>query len=238
MALTEPRARRFNTAWIVPLGLVAITLATLGGVIALSRVVSNEHLRPAAPAFTYAGPPQGYVRYSVKEAAPDRLSVVADVPDGAPVPAPVSLVPGPATKIESLQPVGAATVAVGDGVSVIGIANEVRNFSIDAIVVMAAQGQPNSDHVLRSPGGFAGSEASPNAAERVIFGGAVTAIAGSTLTLSGAAGPITVNLLTGAPLFRLESVPLSAIHDGDRVSVIGTGGSGPTAILAQHIPSP
>ena len=125
-------------------GLVLITLATLGGVIALSRVVSNEHLRPAAPAFTYAGPPQGYVRYSVKEAAPDRLSVVADVPDGAPVPAPVALVPGPTTKIEHSNRLARHTIAVGHWVSVVGIANEVRNFSIDAIVVMAAQGQPNS----------------------------------------------------------------------------------------------
>ncbi|HXU24320.1 MAG TPA: hypothetical protein VN697_09845 [Tepidiformaceae bacterium] len=238
MALTEPRPRRLNTAWIVPLALLVVTLATVGGVILLSRVVSNEHLRPAAPAFTYAGPPQPYVRYSVKEAAPDKLSVVADVPDGAPVPAPLALVPGPATKVEALQPVSPSTIAVGDWVSVIGIANEVRNFSIDAIVVMAAEGQPGSDHVLRSPGGFAGNEASPNAADRVIFGGAVTAISGSTLTLNGAAGPITVDLLANAPLFRLESVPLSAIHDGDRVSVIGGNAAAPAAILAQHIPSP
>ena len=240
MAVTG-HPRRLNTSWIVPAGLALVTLATLVGVIVLSRVVGNEHLRPAAPPFTYSGPAQVYARFSVKEAATGHLTVVGDAPDGAPVPAPRVVTPGPGTKIEALQPVDAATIVVGDWVSVVGIPNEVRNFSIHAVIVMAATGQPDADHVLRSPGGFEGNEASPNAADRVIFGGAVSAIQGTTLTLTGAAGPITLELEPSAPLYRLEAVPLSAIHDGDRVSVIGidtSAAAAPTAILAQHVPSP
>ncbi|MGH2632344.1 MAG: hypothetical protein ACRDG3_02935, partial [Tepidiformaceae bacterium] len=222
--------------WVMPVALVLITVATLVAVIVLSRVVGNEHLRPEAPPFTYS-PSQGYARFSVKEATAEKLTVVGDTPDGAPAPAPQDLVPGPATKIEALQPLDAANIAVGDWVAVIGIPNEVRNFSIHAIVDMPDSGEPGADHVLHSPGGFAGNEASPNAADRVIFGGPVTAIDGTTLTLGGAGGPISLTLATAPPLYRLETVPLSAIHDGDRVSVIGPAGKPPVAILAQHLPA-
>lgn len=235
MALTRAGSRWHLSGWIVPAGLVLVTAATLIAVIVLSRVVGNEHLRPAAPPFTYT-PAQGYTRFSVKEAAEDKLTVVADAPDGAPAPAPEEIVPGPGTKIEALQPIAAGAIAVGDWVSVIGIPNDVRNFSIHAVIDMAASGTPGLDHILRSPGGFEGNEASSNAADRVIFGGPVNAIQGTTLTLGGPSGPITLALATAPPLYRLGSVSLSAIHDGDRVSIIGSAAS-PAAILAQPVPA-
>jgi hypothetical protein len=163
------------------------------------------------------------------------MTIAEDASQGAPAPPPRQVRPNASTVIEVLTPVAPSAVQAGDWVTVIGISNEVRNFSIHALVAI-----PDADGAGLSKGQFAGNEASPNGADRVIFGGlftntstAATAAAGSrSIALFGPSGQISVQLAGTAPVYRLTESTLADIHEGDRVAMRGPD-DGPQAILVQ-----
>jgi hypothetical protein len=118
---------------------------------------------------------------------------------------------------------------------VIGIPNEVRNFSIHSIVVLPPGGDAAANGVKRSPGGFAGNEAAPSGVEQVILGGTIERINGAALTLTGPQGPIQVQLTDRSPIFRLQAGSVDDVREGDSVAAKGLSGSAPpSAILVQH----
>jgi hypothetical protein len=233
--LSRESRRRLNAPWLVPAALGLAVLATLIAVVVVSQRVGGEDLRPPAPPFAYTGERPATVRLNVKQAGGGKITLVEDAAKGAPAPASREFAPGTETVIEVLAPVESITqVTAGDWVSVIGIPNEVRNFTIHAVVVLRTAGQPDAEHVKHSPAGFAGYEAAPDANDRVLVGGPVERVDGSVLTLSGPAGSITVQITSGAPLYLLVAGTVAGIHEGDRVAVQGmTATSPPSAILVQ-----
>jgi hypothetical protein len=230
--------RRMGPPWLVPAAFALIVAAAAVAVIVLSQNVGQDNV-PALPSpFVYSPPATGLVRASVKQVGDGTLTIGEDAPQGAQAPPPRTVRPNASTVIEVLKPAGASDVQAGDWVTVIGISNAVRNFSIHAVVAV-----PNADSAGLSKGQFAGNEASPNPADRVILGGlftnngkavtAGTAVAVSrSIALFGPSGPLTVDLTANPPLYRLTEATLADIHEGDRVAVRGPD-DGPQAILVQ-----
>ena len=235
MALSRESRRRLNAPWLVPAALGLAVLATLIAVIVLSQRVGDDDLRPQAPPFAYAGERPTTVRLTVKQAGDGKITLVEDAAKGAPAPAAREFALGIETVIEVLTPVeSAAQVNAGDWVSVVGIPNEVRNFTIHAVVVLRAGSEPDAEHVKHSAAGFAGYEAGIDGSDRVLVGGPVERVDGNVLTLRGPSGSITVQLTAGAPIYRLAAGTLADIHEGDRVAVQGMTATGtPSAILVQ-----
>jgi hypothetical protein len=238
MAVTTPSPRRFSAGWLLPAALATAAVATIVGVVVLSQHVGNDNVPARPPAFSYSPPATGVTRMSVRQAGNGTLTAVEDAPKGAAAPNPREITAAASTIVEVLKPSTSAAIQPGDWVTVIGIPNDVRNFSIHAVLDIPGVTRAGADGVGRSAGGFGGDEASPNADDRVILGGAVQQVQGDSLTLKGPAGPITVLLTASAPVYRLEAGTLGDIHEGDRIAVKGTDPNAPTSLLAQPAPAP
>ncbi|MBI2765116.1 MAG: hypothetical protein HYX53_04300 [Chloroflexi bacterium] len=224
----------WQAPWLLPLvGFVAV-IATLASVILISQRIGANDQPPAAPPLNFPATGPNVTRYTVKQVAGATISISEDVATGKPPPAPRDLLLGPGTAIDVLRPIKAAEIQPGQWVQVIGIPNEVRNFSIHAIVLFPAGAAPDAERVARSPNGFAGHEASNDAADRPIIGGTVTSIAGTTLEFAGPGGPVTIQLTDVSPLYRLGTGQVGDILEGDRVAVPpSASGNAPAAILVQ-----
>lgn len=239
MAIARAGGWRPRASWIVPLGFLLVVLATLVAVVVLSQHVGQSVSRPDPPPFVLPAGDTTIQRFDVKQAGGGKLTLAVPPLKGQTAPPDYEFWPGAGTRIEVLAPLAKGTLPQpGDWVSVIGITNEVRNFSIHSVVVVpdgGSEGAAGADHVKRSPGGFAGNEAAPNGADQVILGGTVDHVDGMVLTLTGPAGPINVQLTEGAPLFRLEPGTVDEVREGDGVATNGlTPTAPPSAILVQH----
>jgi hypothetical protein len=227
------RARRIGGGWLVPAGLLIALVVALGAIVLLSRRVGSDDVRPEPPAFTYQ-PATPFQRLTVKQSTAGVLELAADPVAGGPPPAQYTLSPSDSTKVEVLVAVDQSALGTGQWVAIVGVPNVVRNFSIHAIIIIPFATAPDASHIAHSPAGFAGYEASPDDADRVVLGGTVTALADGSLTLAGPAGPLTITLTPDAPLFRLEPATATAVHQGDHVAAVGLAASTPpSALLAQ-----
>lgn len=230
MAISARPARsRFQAPWLLPAGALAVVLIALAGIVWLSGKVGGDDLPPAAPPFDAALPAAGYTRFTVKQAAEGKLIVVGDVIQGQPPPAAHDLLVTASTAIERLRVVTADSLKPGDPVAIIGIPNEVRNFSIHSLVVVDKPAAPDADRVVRSPAGFAGYEAASDPKDRVIVTGTLDRFEGGKLFLKGPGGTMEVTVTKDVPLYRLESGTAAAIKDGDRIAAKGAGTA--TAVL-------
>ena len=153
-----------------------------------------------------------------------------------------------AIRWEVLQRITPAVVKVGDWVTIIGIPNAVRSFSIRSVVVFPAGSKPGEEGIVRSEGQFAGHEAAQDPLEKPVFGGTVLSIGsrdGTTetarglrpatytvVTVQGLAGTFTLDLQneTTFALSRLVAGQASDVKDGDRVAFVPTDGV-PAAVL-------
>lgn len=227
-------AGRLRAPWLLPVVLVLVALVTLGAVVVLSQRVGNERLRPDPPPFSYQ-PNEATVRLTVKQAGAGKLTLVGDAPKGEAAPPAREIAPGAGTRIEFLRPATAKSVAVGEWMAVIGVPNEVRSFSIHAVVLIPDASSPDADGVVHSPGGFAGHEAAAEAGDRVVLGGPVEAVDGDRFTVRTGAGPVTFTLTDSAPLYRIEAGTVDEVHEGDRVAIHAADGASeaPGALLVQ-----
>ncbi|MEO9256543.1 MAG: hypothetical protein ABI305_13470, partial [Tepidiformaceae bacterium] len=223
MALARAAGWRPQASWLVPLGFLVVVLGTLMAVIVLSQHVGKSVSRPDPPSFVLPAGDTAITRFDVKQAGGGKLTLAVPPVKGQAAPPDYQFSPGAATRIEVLRPMAKGTVPQpGDWVSVIGITNEVRNFTIHSVVVVPDGGAAiGADHVKLSPGGFAGDEAAPNGTDQVILGGTVERVDGMVLTLTGPAGPIQVQLTEKAPLFRLETGTVDEVRAGDSVASNG-----------------
>lgn len=203
--------RRSTGSWL-PLAIAGLLLlAGIGAVLVLAQRSGRSDLPPEPGPLVAPLPAHPVVALDVQQSAGGRLTLS----DGSRDVAPPS-----GSAVEFLRPIAASGVRPGDWLTVIGIPNEVRNFSIRSIVVLASPAPPDTDGVRRSPGGFAGHEASRDGSERPLLGGIVERVDGEQVTLAGPAGPIAVTLGPRAPLYRLESGDASAIQEGDRIAFL------------------
>lgn len=121
--------------------------------------------------------------------------------------------------VELLEAAAPSTIVPGEILTLFGIPNEVKSFSIRLIVVMPRDSPLDGDGIARSPAGFAGHESERDQAERPILSGTVTSISGGTVSLTTSAGPVTVDLEPTAPLRRLRAGGPGDLKPADRLAV-------------------
>ncbi|MEP6870991.1 MAG: hypothetical protein ABI939_03980 [Anaerolineaceae bacterium] len=126
------------------------------------------------------------------------------------------------------------SLKVGDWVNVIGIVDEVRNFSIRAILVLPEHGAAGADGVARTPSGFSGLETRRDPAERIVIGGKVVRIVDEKASLLGPSGEVTLTLRQDVQLFRVEQGDSASIRAGDRLASTQAAAAG-TALSAALI---
>jgi hypothetical protein len=110
--------------------------------------------------------------------------------------------------------------APGDWVTLVGISNEVLNFTIRHVLIIpaGAGAVPDADGIARLPFGLAGHEATRDPRERPILSGKVEAVSSRELTITVNGRTATVEASTSGIVRRLAPADLSAIREGDRVA--------------------
>lgn len=148
----------------------------------------------------------------------------------------------PDVQVYRLAPARAADAVPGDWVTVIGIPNEVLNYTIRRVVIIPAalSPTPDGDGLPRIPAGFAGHEAQLDQKERPLMFGRVERVQGNQIALITRAGPFTLDTGSTKLLSRLTGVDAAAIRAGDHAAWFTAGASGrlseATALLVSPQP--
>lgn len=203
----------WKSAWVAAV-VVAVAGGLLASVVALSQRVGGSSAPAQPPAF--ATPVVSTVTaVNVKQRSGDSLTVVDRDGHERQITVPAT------TIVERLSEVPAGDIRPGDSITVAGIPNEVLSFSIRFVVLMAAPAA-QVEGIARSPGGFAGHEASLDPNDRPIVGGVVQSVSsgGDVVVFAGPSGPATLRLneARSARILRLEPVSAPAIKEGDRLA--------------------
>jgi hypothetical protein len=227
-------ARWFNGSWLLGAGVFLAVAGTLVAVVFLSQRVGSDDIPPAPPPFAYTAPETGVTRGTVRQVTAAGFSVALDAPAGQPQ-STVEISLAPATTVELLRPARAGDVRPGDWLTVVGIPNEVRNFSAHAFIAIPQPYTVDGERAARTPGGFAGHETATNERDRVLLGGEVVRVEGNVIVLRGPAGEVRVEVVNAAtaPLYRLAAATPADVRDGDRLAIRGVPGGAPAALLAQ-----
>lgn len=207
--MTAAPAHRALPAWLAPAVLLALVIVAFTSVLLLARRAAAPDVPPEPPAFRAPSPARPITSLDVQQAAGGRLTLSDGSRDA-------QLAQG--ARVEVLRPAQPTEVHTGDWLAVIGVPNEVRNFSIRSLVLLADPSTPDAEGVVRSPGGFAGHEASRDQSERPLLGGVVSSFDGRRITVQGPAGPLAVDLSPNAPLRRLVEGRPDQIAEGDRIA--------------------
>lgn len=130
----------------------------------------------------------------------------------------------PALRVYVLERADARAAAPGDWVTVIGISNEVLNFTIRLVLIIPASAGAalDAEGIPRLPSGLAGHEANRDAAERPLAAGRVERVDGQTITLALHGRSATIDAASGSPIRRVTAADTSAIREGDRVAYVPT----------------
>lgn len=211
---------------LLPFVAVGLGLLAILAVILLAWYLNRDTL-PARPA-TFSMPEKASPAhaYDVKEAGANGLVLASR--DGS-----AELRVGVPASVEVIAPAPAATIAVGDWVNVVGIVDEVRNFSIRAIIALPAT-KAEADGAGRSPNGFTGMEVRTDGVERIIISGGVTKVEGDTITLVGPRGEMKLTITPRSPVLRLAPAQAGDIAAGDRLATaeVLQEGAKPAKVLA------
>jgi hypothetical protein len=127
--------------------------------------------------------------------------------------------------------------AAGDWVTVVGIWNEVLNFTIRQVIILPASlgASIDAEGIPRLASGLAGHEANRDAVERPLAAGKVEQATGPSITLTLRGRPATIDAANGSPIFRLRAAGTDAIREGDRIAYIpvrdGAGADEAEAVL-------
>ncbi|GAB4329261.1 MAG: hypothetical protein Kow0010_13500 [Dehalococcoidia bacterium] len=214
--------------WLMPAVFGVVVLAGVLAVIVLAARSGGSDAPPQPPPFAPPAPSRVVTAYDVREVTGDVLTL-AVAGSTADRPSPVTLRSDVA--VEVLAPATASDVEPGDWVTIIGIPNEVRNYSITAIVVVPPPHGEPIDAFRTTASGFLGHEPIRDTAQVPILGGEVTAVDGDTLTLTGPDGTMLITLTEAAPLVRVARAAAGAIGEGDRIAVLGTSAADASAVL-------
>src|SRR5207237_340314 len=116
-------------------------------------------------------------------------------------------------------PVALASLAVLLFVAAFGIGRLLGggNYRNLAYNLEAAAYEPSAPLAGHSPAGFSGLEAGSDVTGRALISGTVVAISGTSINLSTAAGPVTVNLSGTRSLRRIIAARQSDLRPGQTV---------------------
>lgn len=211
--------------WIIAGVLFAGVLVALAVVVFLAGRVGDT-APPEVPEFRQ---PANLVlpRFEVRSVDGGKAVLVADGTKGQSVDVTRELDLGSA-RIEVLRTT-AVVPEVGQGVTVVGVWDQVHNLSIRSIVV---HGTAPADGAPVSPGGFRGHEAETDGMERPALEGRVSAAEGRELTISGGGRDVTLMLAeSGAPVYELVAGTAEDVVPGARVSLREADGAVAVLVL-------
>ena len=195
-------------AWLLPALVIGTVVTVVAATVGLAWQLNRDTLPAAPPTFRAPPPIIPVTVYEVKEANASEL-VLASA-DGTDIrvsrPSSIDVV------------VQGGSPKVGDWVNVIGIVDEVRNFSIRAILVLPEHGAAGADGVARTPSGFSGLETRRDPAERVVIGGKVVRVVDGKATLLGPSGEVALTVREDAQMFRVQKGDPASIRAGDRLA--------------------
>lgn len=237
--------------WLMPALFGGFLLAGILAVLVLANRTGGSDAPPQPPAFATPAPSRIITAFDVREVAGDVLTLASA---GSTADRPATVTVRSDAAIEILTPARAADIEPGDWLTVIGVPNEVRNYSITAMVVIPPPHGPAIDQFRTTAGGFIGHEAIRDAEQVPILGGEVIAVdlaaatagpgddegtadgeapavVSDTVTLTGPDGPIVVTLTPAAPLLRIRAGTAADIAEGDRIAVPGTSAADATVVL-------
>jgi hypothetical protein len=214
----------------LPAVIVVVLLAALIAVVVLSGSVGDDDLPPAAPPIV-TPEPSPYTAVDVKQRAGDEFTIVRQTISGT---SEEQLTLQGDVTIERLTLIGAEDVEPGDWLTVIGIPDPVKNFSVHSLVLIPGGGTPAEDGVARTAAGFAGHEVARDPRDRPVVGGTVLRVEDGKIFLQGPTGEITVSAGPEAParLYRVETSSIADIGEGDRLAAeFGSGDLGAVLVL-------
>lgn len=209
-----PRPSRFP--WLLPVALFAVVLAALVAVIVFARESSKSDAPPQPPAFV-APELTTYTAYDVEANDGGKLKVSS----GAAQTASSGDLELPAgTRVWVMEPATAADLQPPLKVNVIGIPNEVRNYTIRVMVAAKPEGAVSFDEpFIELFDGFYGHETSRDARERVVLSVLLESFDGRDGITQTANGPGTLYIDEGAPLRVVSAAEPSGIEPGDRLAL-------------------
>ncbi len=238
-----PPRRHPARQWLVPAAVGALVLSGIVAVVILAQRAGTSDAPPPPGAFATPEAAGQTVTFDVQQAHDGQLNLATPLgPQASRFPPDVrGLALRTGTPIEVLTPAAITNIEPGDWVTVVGVFNEVRNFSIRSVIVVESPGKPPDDGIVRSPAGFTGAETAKDRSERPIFGGTVKAVANANLTLETSTGTVTLSLAPGAPIYLIATGNAGSIIDGSRVAFLVPGGVGlesASAVLVQRPAAP
>lgn len=215
-----PRPSRFP--WLLPAGIFVVVLAALIGVIVFARESSKSDAPPQPPAFV-APELQTYTAYDVESNDGGRLKVSSGTAQTA-TSTDLELPAG--TRVWVMESAAAADLQPPLKVNVIGIPNEVRNYTIRMMVAAEPDGPVTfEDPFIALYDGFYGHETSRDTRERVVLSVLLESFDGRDGVTRTANGPGTLYIDDGAPLRIVRAAAPTDIEPGDRIALRhGTGG--------------
>ena len=209
----SPEAPRRLRQAAAPAVLAILLLFALVAIVVLARRAS----RPDAP-----GEPGVFATPAIQHSAAwnvERVEGAALTVSGGPE-GTFELVVPPSAPIEVLESLSPEEIVPGAWLTVIGVPNEVKNFAIRLVVIIAAPAAPGDAGVMRSAAGFAGHEGERDQKESPLLGGFVESVVASQVTVRAAVGVVDVSLAQGVPLRRLRPAADGyPIRSGDRIAV-------------------
>jgi hypothetical protein len=205
------RGLRLVLPVVLALALVGVALAV---VMLAHRGRDREPPRPGA--FTPPGPARPVTVLDVQQVRGGVLTLGG--PSGS-----VEAALRPDVTVSVLRPAALDDIRPGDWVTLAGIPNEVLNFAIRQVVIIPADlaAVPDAEGVPRLAGdGFGGYEANRDTRERPLLSGRVERIEGGTVTFTGRAGTMTLEVGPGSPVQRLTRGAAADIRAGDRLAFL------------------
>jgi hypothetical protein len=221
-----PRPSRFP--WLLPAVLFAVVMAALVGVILFARESSKSDAPPRPPAFV---PPQlqTYTAFDVEGNDNGNLRVSSGSAQTA-TSSDLALPAG--TRVWVMEPASAKDLQPPLKVNVIGIPNEVRNYTIKMLVAAEPAGDVSfAEPFIELFDGFYGHETSRDTRERVVLSVVLESFDGRQGVTKTANGPGTLYIDDGAPLRVVRAGAPADIEPGDRIALRHGANGQPDASL-------
>jgi hypothetical protein len=209
-----PRPARFP--WLIPVGLFALLIAGLIALFLFAREAGKSEEPPQPPAFV-APELKTYTAFDVEGNAGGKLKVSSGRAEDASS-SDLDLPAG--TRVWFMEPAEAADIKPPLKVNVIGIPNEVRNYTLRMMVFAAPEGPITFEEpFIPLFDGFFGHEPSRDLRERVVLSVLLESFDGRNGVTSTANGPGTLYVDPGAPVRLVRSGSPAEIQPGDRIAI-------------------
>jgi hypothetical protein len=198
--------------WLGPVLLGGVLLVIVVGVVALVRHGADQ-APPSVGPFTLPAPARLSVALDVQQVRGNTLTLAGAA-------GPTDVAPPPGIPVYVLEPARITEAAPGDWVTLVGISNEVLNFTIRQVLIIPASAgaQPDADGIARLPFGLAGHETARDPRERPLLSGRVEQAGSRELRLTVRGQTATFEVADGSPVRRLAPANLAAIREGDRIA--------------------